>query len=83
MPSPINISGQNIKKTRLAKKLDAVGLCIKCANYGLNIDINELEAIETGSKEINDIMLESIAKALDVTVTSLLFGENDFKKLPN
>lgn len=83
MPSPKNISGQNIRKTRLSRKLESDDFCSECVSLGLDISSDELKQIEAGDYEVSDVMLETISKALEVTVTSLISGESEIKKPSN
>jgi len=83
MPHKKNISSQHIKQARLAKGLTSTTFCSECANNGSSINSQELEQIEAGDYEVSDVMLETIAKVLDVTVTSLIFGDQDIEQPSN
>lgn len=79
MSLPKNISGSLIKKARVAQNICLASLSSKCAKHNLKISVQELQKIEDQQRGVNDIMLEGIAKALEVSVTSLLF-ENTNKQ---
>ena len=75
MPNKKNISSQNIKQARIAQGFGIDEFCSQCTSYNLSISSEELEQIETGDYVVNDVMLETFAKVLGVTVTSLIFGD--------
>lgn len=66
-----NITGSNIRKIRLKNNLTQEDLAIKLNLLGLNIDRTIISKIENGIREVTDIELIHIAKALNVSILSL------------
>ena len=66
-----NIIGHNIKHFRKLKNLTQEELAAKLNVLGLSIDRPMISRIECQSREITDIEIYTIAKALNVSVDQL------------
>lgn len=75
-----NIIGEKVKLARkkASPPITQSDLAARLQVQGLRIDRVTISKIETGYREVTDIEAESIAKALDVSV-SWLFGKSDNK----
>ena len=67
-----NICGQNVKKLRKEKKMSQDQLAAKLQTEGLGVNQNSVSRIETGKRIVADYELKAIARALDVTIDTLL-----------
>ncbi len=69
-----NISGENIARIRkeLISKCSQRALADKLQLYGIDVDKNAIQRIESGDRFVTDIELVAIADVLNVSVTELL-----------
>lgn len=69
-----NISGENIARIRkeLTPKCSQRALADKLQLYGIDVDKNAIQRIESGDRFVTDIELVAIADVLNVSVTELL-----------
>ena len=69
-----NICGKNIKKIRLARheKTSQRALADMLQRYGLDIDKNAIQRIESGQRFVTDIELLAFSNVLNVTLDELL-----------
>lgn len=74
-----NISGANIKRIRceLEPKTSQRELADRLQLYGLDIDKNAVQRIESGQRFVTDIELKAIAKVLQVSIEILLDEEEE------
>lgn len=63
-----NIIGQNIKNIRLKNNLSQKELSIKLEILGLNIDRPMISKIENKQREVTDIEILGLSKALNVSI---------------
>lgn len=66
-----NIIGRKIKYLRKMKHLTQEELAAKLNLMGLNIDRSMISRIESQSREITDVEIVAIAKALKVSIDEL------------
>jgi len=66
-----NITGSNIRKIRLMNNLTQEDLAIKLNLQGLSFDRTIISKIENGIREVTDIELLYISKALNVSILDL------------
>ena len=73
-----NIVGPRVKSARqqAVPKITQDDLCARLQVLGLQIERPAISKIETGYREVTDIEVAALAKALDVSVAWLL-GESD------
>lgn len=69
-----NISGKNIAKIRknITPKMSQRALADKLQLYGLDLDKNAIQRIESGKRFVTDIELLVFSEVLNVSITSLL-----------
>ena len=74
----LNISGKRIQdlRTQLVPKTSQREFAELVQLYGVDIDKNAIQRIESGERFITDIELKALAKALNTTADDLL-GFND------
>ena len=70
-----NISGENIARIRkeTIPKCSQRALADKLQLYGIDLDKNAIQRIESGERFVTDIELIAIAEVLNTSVTELLF----------
>ena len=71
-----NITGERIKQARKTAnpKITQTDLAVRLQLQGLQIERATISKIETGYREVTDVEVLAIAKALNVTI-SWLFNE--------
>ena len=71
-----NISGENIAHIRkeMIPKCSQRALADKLQLYGIDLDKNAIQRIESGERFVTDIELVAIAEVLNTSVTELLFN---------
>lgn len=69
-----NISGKNIANIRknIIPKMSQRALADKLQLYGLDLDKNAIQRIESGKRFVTDIELLVFSEVLNVSITSLL-----------
>lgn len=69
-----NISGKNIANIRknITPKMSQRALADKLQLYGLDLDKNAIQRIESGKRFVTDIELLVFSEVLNVSITSLL-----------
>ena len=69
-----NISGKNIARVRKAAKpkLSQRALADKLQLFGVDVDKNAIQRIESGQRFVTDIELLAIAKVLNVSILDLV-----------
>jgi len=72
-----NIVGENIKRRRLMLKESTSqrGFAELLQRYGLDVDKNAIQRIESGTRFVTDIELKVIAEVLDASYEELLAYE--------
>ncbi|MGE9268107.1 MAG: helix-turn-helix domain-containing protein [Verrucomicrobiales bacterium] len=73
--SDSNFTGPRLRVAREKKGLSEVDLSSLCHEKGLFISSREITEIEDQRRVVNDFELITLAKALEVSGTDLLFGE--------
>ena len=73
-----NITGNEIKRLRIERKLSRQELSNKLMMLGIDINNDGIYRIENGKRIVKDFELAALAKVLDTTETELLnkFREN-------
>lgn len=73
-----NISGSNIRRIRceLQPKTSQRELADRLQLYGLDVDKNAVQRIESGQRFVTDIELKAFANVLDVPIEVLLDEED-------
>ena len=66
-----NITGQQIREIRLAKKLTQDQIVARLQVEGIQINQKAISRIESGDRIVSDFELVYLAKALGVLVTDL------------
>ncbi len=75
-----NVSGDNLKKFRKAKKLSQTDLSNKLMLIGIDINPDGIYKIEKGKRILKDFELAGISEVLNVTETELLANfKNELK----
>ena len=75
-----NLCGHRIKLARIDKKLKQVELsAMLSVDYNFELSQHAISNIETGERIVSDIELVTLAKALGVKVSWLLFGDKGEK----
>jgi transcriptional regulator with XRE-family HTH domain len=75
-----NICGHRVKLARIDKKLKQVELsAMLSVDYDFELTQHAISNIETGGRIVSDIELIALAKALDVKVSWLLYGDKGEK----
>ena len=71
-----NISGENIARIRkeMIPKCSQHALADKLQLFGIDLDKNAIQRIESGERFVTDIELVAIAEVLNTSVTELLFN---------
>ena len=74
-----NISGPNIKRIRceLQPKTSQRKLADRLQLYGLDVDKNAVQRIESGQRFVTDIELKAIANVLNVSLEILLDDKDE------
>lgn len=67
-----NIIGNNLRKWRKRKQITQDELSAKLITTGTNLDRPMISKIENQTREVTDIELVAIAKALKISITHLL-----------
>lgn len=67
-----NISGKQIKRVRLDKRITQDQLSAKLARQSVQIDRAGISKIETGARCVYDYELKALAAALSTTASELL-----------
>ena len=70
-----NISGKNIAKIRKKLRVSQRAIADLLQLYGLDLDKNAIQRIESGKRFVTDIELVIIAQALKVSLDDLLKDE--------
>lgn len=70
----LNISGRRIRELRrsLTPPASQKGLADRLQLYGLDVDKNAVQRMESGERFITDIELRALCKALDTSADDLL-----------
>lgn len=73
-----NLCGEQVYRIRKAKspKMSQRALAEKLQLCGMDVDKNAIQRIECGKRFVTDIELVSLSRALNVTVSDLLFSES-------
>lgn len=73
-----NLSGKNIARIRKAivPAFSQRALADKLQLYGIDIDKNAIQRIESGKRFVTDIELAAIAEVLAVPITTLLDNQS-------
>ena len=67
-----NLCGQRVAQIRKSKKLSQRKLAIKMQLLGFDVDHYFIRRVENGERFVTDIDLIILARALEVSVTTLL-----------
>ncbi|EGQ9350814.1 TPA: helix-turn-helix domain-containing protein [Vibrio parahaemolyticus] len=67
----INVVGAQVRKLRKEQKLTQEQLSARCNVIGLDISRGTLAKIEAGVRQVTDVEVVQIAKALKVNVSTL------------
>lgn len=69
-----NLSGKNIARIRKSAvpTLSQRALADKLQLFGVDVDKNAIQRIESGQRFVTDIELSAIAKVLNVLITDLI-----------
>ncbi|MGK7911646.1 MAG: helix-turn-helix domain-containing protein [Synechococcus sp.] len=76
-PRPANIIGPRVRWMREKLRLTQDELAGKLARYGITLDYVKVGQIENGKRRVIDWELVAIAKALGVSITWLISGDED------
>lgn len=72
----INVVGAQVRKLRKEQKLTQEQLSARCNVIGLDISRGTLAKIEAGVRQVTDVEVVQIAKALKVNVSTLFHKLN-------
>lgn len=67
-----NICGIVVAQVRTSMKLSQRALADQLQLYGLDIDKNAIQRIESGKRFVTDIELVALSKVLDISLEELL-----------
>ncbi|MBQ3592293.1 MAG: helix-turn-helix transcriptional regulator [Clostridia bacterium] len=67
-----NICGKVVAQVRTSMKLSQRALADKLQLYGLDIDKNAIQRIESGQRFVTDIEIIALAKVLETDLNTLL-----------
>ncbi|WP_140192230.1 helix-turn-helix domain-containing protein, partial [Vibrio parahaemolyticus] len=67
----VNVVGAQVRKLRKEQKLTQEQLSARCNVIGLDISRGTLAKIEAGVRQVTDVEVVQIAKALKVNVSTL------------
>lgn len=70
-----NLCGENVKKYRMLQspRLSQRGLADKLQLYGIDLDKNAIQRIESGQRFVTDIELLALSHVLNVKIDELLY----------
>ena len=69
--SSFNITGKNIKKIRISKKITQEQLCARMQVLGYQISRSDISKLENGKRFISDFEIVGFANALKVEILDL------------
>ncbi|EHK2872865.1 helix-turn-helix domain-containing protein [Vibrio diabolicus] len=72
----VNVVGAQVRKLRKEQKLTQEQLSARCNVIGLDISRGTLAKIEAGVRQVTDVEVVQIAKALKVNVSTLFHKLN-------
>ncbi|APC86868.1 TPA: helix-turn-helix transcriptional regulator [Vibrio parahaemolyticus] len=72
----VNVVGAQVRKLRKEQKLTQEQLSARCNVIGLDISRGTLAKIEAGVRQVTDVEVVQIAKALKVNVSTLFYKLN-------
>lgn len=75
---PVNLIGPRVRWMRERLQLTQDQLAGRLARYGVHIDYVKIGQIEKGKRRVVDRELVAFAKALGVSVTWLLSGDENY-----
>ena len=67
-----NVCGKNIAQFRMALKISQRQLADKMQLFGIDIDKNAIQRIESGKRFVTDIEIVAFAKVFDICYEELL-----------
>ena len=73
-----NIIGKNVKKLRKKKRMSQQMLSNKLELMGVYVCRGSISRIEDGSRTVADIEIYALAQALDVEISTLFCGADEF-----
>ena len=70
-----NLIGPRVRAARLSNKLTESDLAKHCLKADVNLTAEEITEIEEQKRSVSDFELLALAKALEISGTSLRFGD--------
>ena len=72
-----NVCGENVYKLRksMKPKMSQRALAEKLQLYGMDVDKNAIQRIESGQRFVTDIELVAIANVFDISIDELVLRE--------